>query len=428
MAAIRKDRIQIDPGKKDIGAITYAYNTTTDATGVFVSTYYFRDGESFVGQDKTWAKTDIYKSGLLHYLKLTEMPAFKGWKLILYLDEMSYENPIPAGDQGSDSYKKHLREWNEISKHPNLIFAIVNWPEYSVGVDNNGKTIDNAILRALRIKALTDFSNIPVLIRDADTLFENLVKVRTIYDELYAWEKKLCETLGEIVQTHGETLIIASQPNYHRQWHVHPKTGQNTPGCYAALTSTLGGITECMNGSLWVKCLAYIREHTKITNSNKGRTPTNLGAPTYIGKDEQLLSYVILPSIFNKVFFYYLEYIQVEGTKIVENPETPFAKTLLRQEMERYPSPYIESLGEELLPLEESANKKRKDANEKTEQTILNPASIPLALTPKLNKLMHTIFAHYITQTVMNGGGRSIGRRSRRRRRRRQKRRYTRRR
>jgi len=414
MATSRVDRIPIDPGKEDIGSVNYTYNTTVNPAGVFVSTYYFRDEKSFIGQDKTWAKTDIYKSGILHYLKITEQPAFKGWKLVLYLDQISYENPINAADQGSDSYKKHLAEWTAISSHPNLIFAIVKWPEYSVGEENNGKTIDNAILRALRLKALTDFPRIPVFVRDADTLFENIIKVRTIYDELGKWEKKLHDTLYSITQSHGETLIIASQPNYHRQWHVHPVSGQNTPGCYAALTSTLGGIKEFEDGSLWQKCLAYLRQHSQVGNSQKGRIPMNLGKPTYIGKDEQLLSYIIVPAIFKKVFFYYLEYMQVEGTKIISKPETPFADALIQQGLDRYPSPYMESLGEQPLPLETSANTKRKDANEKTETTILNPASIPLALTPPLNKLMHDIFGYYIQTASTQRGGRRKRRRTRR--------------
>jgi len=428
MATSRTDTIPIDPGKKDIGTVNYTYNTTADPVGVFVSTYYFRDEKSFKGQDKTWAKTDIYKSGLLHYLKITEQPAFKGWKLILYLDQISYENPINAADQGSDSYKKHLAEWTAISSHPNLIFAIVNWPEYSVGTENNGKTIDNAILRALRLKALADFPRIPVFIRDADTLFENIIKVRTIYDELGQWEKKLYDTLYTLTQSHKETLIIASQPNYHRQWHVHPVSGQNTPGCYAALTSTLGGIKECEDGSIWVKCLAYLRQHSQVANSKMGRIPTNLGKPTYIGKDEQLLSYVIVPTIFNKVYFYYLEYMQVEGTKIVETFNTPFARTLQEKGLDRYPSPYMESLGEELLPLEATVGRKRKDANEKTEGTILNPASIPLALKPSLNTLMHDIFGYYIQTAIQRGGGRRKRPTNRRKRRRKQRRAYTRRR
>ena len=433
----RTDTIPIDPASKDAGSIDYIYNTDTDAKGVFVSTYYFRDDGSFQGQDKKWAKTDIYKSGLLHYLKLTEQAPFQGWKLVLYIDAISWKNPINKTNQGSASYQKHLTEWNAISSHPNLVVAVVNWPEYSVG-ENDGQTIDNAILRALRIKALADFARIPVFIRDADTLFENLVKVRPIYEELLAWEAKFKETLETITASKGETLIIASQPNYHRQWHVHPTTGQNTPGCYAALTSTLGGLAEWVDprGELWGKCLAYLRTHSQVTKGPKGRVPSNIGKPTYIGKDEQLLSYVILPAMAEKVFFYYLEYIQVEGTKIVVKPETPFADTLLLAGLDRYPSPYIESLGEALLPLDASANTKRKDANEKTEGTILNPASIPLALTPSLNKLMHTIFAYYSPAAAkqggdppaaakQGGGGRKTYRRKRRRNR---KRRHTRRR
>jgi hypothetical protein len=88
----------------------------------------------------------------------------------------------------------------------------------------------------------------------------------------------------------------------------------------------------------------------------------------------------------------------------------------------------MESLGEELLPLEATVGRKRKDANEKTEGTILNPASIPLALKPSLNTLMHDIFGYYIQTAIQRGGGRRKRPTNRRKRRRKQRRAYTRRR
>ena len=398
------DQIQcnIDPDDPTKGQVIYTMNNNATLKGLFASAYYYRNTDEGKQQDTKWTKTDIYKKGLLHYLKVTESEAFKGWKLLIYIDDQSLRTPITT-DKSVVNYTMHLNEWNTIAKHPNVIFGVIQWPEYSVG-DGDGKIMDNAMIRAFRLKALTDFPKIPVFVRDADTLYENLLKERTIYDELTAWETTLKSELEKIDKETPCEIIIATQPNYHRQWHVHPVTGAKTIGCYAAVTSTMGNIAECVDGSLWRKCLAYLRSTSKVMNmtANK-RKPSNSYAPTYIGKDEQLLSYVFIPNIFDKIYFYYLEYIQVEGTKIILSDLTPFAQTLLDKGLTRYPSPYIASKGEELLPLDESAGTKRKDENTVTENTILDPKIIPLSLSKETHELMQTIFRWYLDNSKKGG-------------------------
>lgn len=398
------DQIQcnIDPDDPSKGQVIYTMNNNTEIKGLFSSAYYYRDQDEGKQQDTKWTKTDIYKKGLIHYLKVTESEAFKGWKLLIYIDSQSLHTPITT-NKSVANYAMHLEEWNTIAKHPNVIFGVIMWPEYSVGA-GDGMIMDNAMIRAFRLKALTDFPEIPVFVRDADTLFENLLKVRTIYDELTAWELTLKNELERIYRETPCKIIIATQPNYHRQWHMHPVTQAKTVGCYAAVTSTLGNIDKCLDGSLWRKCLEYLRKTSKMMNTTANkRTPSNSWAPTYIGKDEQLLSYVFIPNIFDKIYFYYLEYIQVEGIKIILSELTPFAQTLLDKGLERYPSPYIASRGEELLPLDQSAGTKRKDENTVTENTILNPNIIPLSLSKETHELMQTIFRWYLDNSKKGG-------------------------
>jgi hypothetical protein len=369
--------------------------------GVFSSTYYF--GRDFKGQDDPWSKVDVYKAGILQYLKVTEAPEFDGWKLILYTDALSLERSDTIDtsmfkvEPPPEKLEQHRKEWEQIKEHPNVIFAVVSWPEYAVGYGDKTDTIDNAILRALRFKAFHDFPSCPVFIRDADTLFENLVRVGSIVPELTRWEATLWDSLKRIFDKKSPyRMLIASQPSYQRQWHVHPDTGVKTSGCYAAVTSCLGNMPEWADGSLWRKCLEYLRGHTKIVRHPSGeRIPNNLGKPTYIGKDEQLLSYVVLQHAFERVYFYYLEYIHVEGTKVIQSDETPFGDRLIAAGYTRYPSPYKKVLGEPDLPLEESVRVKRKDANEITERTILKPEIIPLALSPETHRLMQIIFQYF---------------------------------
>jgi hypothetical protein len=116
-----------------------------------------------------------------------------------------------------------------------------------------------------------------------------------------------------------------------------------------------------------------------------------LNKPTYIGKDEQLLSYVVLQEVFKQVYFYYLEYISIEGKPIVDVSGAPFAGALKAAGYERYPSPYIKSLGQGLPnPLEGT-----KEANEKTETTLLNPALVAASMAPETHKVLQIVFKHY---------------------------------
>lgn len=398
----------IDPDNPGAGHIEYIQKGS-EPSGLFITTYYFRDADcpqcaDFKGQDATWTKTDVYKSGILQYLKVTEKPEFAGWKVLIYTDTLSLEAPTFKSTQAPERLEKHKKEWAEIEAHPNVIFGRVEWPEYAVGKAADNKTIDNAILRALRLKAFVDFPGIPVFLRDADTLFENLVKPLQTEEQkaeftgkLAAWESTLLGEIRRIFSAENSPyrILIASQPHYSRQWHKHPDTGIQTSGCYAAVTSTLGNMDAWKDGSLWRKCLAYLRKHTKIIKDpTQGRIPNNLTKPTYIGKDEQLLSYVVLQEASEQVYFYYLEYISIEGQPIVDSSGTPFAGALLNAGYERYPSPYIKSLGQTLpSPLEGT-----KEANEKTEGTILNPAIIPLSLAPEAHKALQIVFRHYHEQ------------------------------
>jgi hypothetical protein len=395
-------KTHIDPDDKTKGEIEYRFKTSEPPKGLFSSTYYF--GRDFKGQDDPWSKLDVYKAGILQYLKVTEAPEFAGWRLILYTDALSLERSDKIDPNmfktapPPEKLEQHRREWEEIKAHPNVVFAVVSWPEYAVGYGEDTKTIDNAILRALRLKAFHDFPDIPVFVRDADTLFENLVRNQTLQpSELARWEATLWTNLKGIFTPDAKyRILIASQPSYQRQWHVHPDTGVKTSGCYAAVTSSLGGMPEWADGSLWRKCLQYLRAHTKIVRHPSGeRVPDNLGKPTYIGKDEQLLSYVVLLHAFERVYFYYLEYIHVEGIKVEKTPEAPFADLLLAAGYKRYPSPYKTVLGEPEIPLDQPTPPKRKDANEVTERTILKPEIIPLALAPETHRLMQIVFQYF---------------------------------
>jgi hypothetical protein len=129
----------IDPDDPSKGTIKYKMKGGTP-TGVFSSAYYFRETDcltctDYKGQDSPWVKTDVYKTGLLQYLRVTEQPEFTGWKLVLYIDQHSIENPVfknSATSTNSARIQKHNKEWAEIESHPNIVFAVIDWPEYAL--------------------------------------------------------------------------------------------------------------------------------------------------------------------------------------------------------------------------------------------------------------------------------------------------------
>jgi hypothetical protein len=417
-AALHSQKRPIDRDDPSKGTIEYRSRRTTPYKGYFVTTYYTRDTDcddcgAYKGQDYKWAKTDIYKSGLLEYLKITETAGFKDWCVLLFTDQHTLDKPINSSIEAGPRREKHETEWNQIISHPNLVLAVVDWPEYAVGPPADGSaTIDNAVLRALRLKAFEDYPDATVCLRDADTLFENLVKIRPITEELALWEQTLLREFKAITEKQPQyKLLIASQPTYHRQWHVNPITGANTTGCYAAVTTTFGGIPQWKDGSLWRKCLDYMRKASHILTRSGERVPSDLHAPTYIGKDEQLLSYVVLPELFTAIYFYYMEYIHVEGGPITRSKNTPFADALLKAGYTKYPSPYLDLLGE---PHPTTSKGHRKDENEVTETTLLNPNSIAHSLSPETHRLLQIVFEYQIQSTTtaqqkqaaQKGGGR----------------------
>jgi hypothetical protein len=374
-------------------------NLGKDFTGLFVTTYYFRNADC-----NTCIDLPLYQTGIIHYLEVTERPEFKGWKVLIYIDAYSLQNPIFNGNTQNNALRaKHNSDWKKITEHPNTVFCVVTWPEYAL---KDATKIDEAILRAIRMKAFCDFPDTPVFLRDGDTLFPNLMgskkdatPLHNITECLAIWEKTFWDEMKKLPP---QTFQVASQPNYRAGWHVNLATGIKTNGCYAALTSTLGGIPQFKDGSLWKKCLEYLRANTKIVNG----VANDMNKPTYIGKDEQLIIYVIVPALFPTVRFYYLEYAQVEGVAVEVTADTPFAAAL--KDMKQYPSPYKESLGEALTPIPPSTFK-RKDDNEKTELTHLNTEMIRKCFSGDLNDLMKTIFKYYydkISGARQTGGSR----------------------
>jgi len=262
----------------------------------------------------------------------------------------------------------------------------VRWPEYTMGAADAVEAtaqLDNSLLRIFRFRAFQDFPHCPVFVRDADTLFENLLGKDDIAPRLAAWEVTLWREMESRAAATGRRFLVASQPHYSRDWHVHPVSGVQTTGCYAGLTCSLGGLDLWTSAALWRSCLAYVRAQSQRVLADGVYKPSDEASPRYIGKDEQLLMHVIVPAMLSHSLlqFYYLEYIEVEGAEVKDPAIRALGYT-------HYPSPYLKLQGREGEPGLHSF----KNDNEVTETVLLTPAIIPLAMEPRCHDLLVHIF------------------------------------
>lgn len=408
----------VDPDAEEVGTIHYRavqLQEGAQPAGLFSMSYYCRPTETqFKAADEVHAKPMVYRNGVLQYLRMTEQPEFRDWKLVLYVDDATLATPLGTEATLGEHLGAQKEVWATIMSHPNLILATVRWPEYTMGAGAPAQ-LDNSLLRIFRFRAFQDFPHCPVFVRDADTLFENLLGKGDIAPRLAAWESTLWMELEARAAATGRRFLVASQPHYSRDWHVHPVSGVQTTGCYAGLTCSLGGLDLWRSGALWRSCLAYIRAQSHRIMANGVYKPSDEVSPRYIGKDEQLLMYVIVPAMLSHSLlqFYYLEYIEVEGAEVKDPAIRALGYT-------HYPSPYLKLQGREGEPGLHSF----KNDNEVTETVLLNPAIIPLAMEPRCHDLLVYIFKGDMQRAgaanaSARGGARRRKRKTRRLRRRR---------
>ena len=302
------------------GLITYNYTTPSDPVGLFSLTWYFRHEPIETNRNvKTNTRGDrlqVYLLGLMNYIHCTEQPRFAGWKVVIYTDQHTLDDIQLI----EDVYPGHYATAQALFNHPNLIVAVCSWPEYYTGrkFSPNGdahqsKKIDGIILRMFRNRAFCDFHTLPVFVRDADTVFSILPSGR-VYDrfepqrnivkKVEIWEHALLVNL----QNSGKRFLVASNIQYRQGWHYNKQTQLYTMGFLAGLTTSLGGLPEwdpTNPDNLWIQSIDFVRGRSTVINNPPYRQLSNLREYTYVGKDEQIISFVWLPAIADRTFFFY---------------------------------------------------------------------------------------------------------------------------
>jgi hypothetical protein len=260
--------------------------------GVFAFTFYRREWPSNDYIDTL--ERDPYIKGLGIYLDMitSENSPFSRWKMILYSDEATYAL--------ASKYPLFLSEKVE--------FVLVSWPYYTKM--ETPTQINDDILRVMRFRAFFDFPKVPVFVRDADTIFAindfyTLQKSLATYsDEVLTWETNYLEG----AKKYPNTFIFGTSIGYKEFWHKNARTAAEAPlGALAGLQSTMPIVPCFQNESLWEECLRYIRGISIRKEVNSKVTFSNEDSSLKIGKDEQILLFILRPACNKNIFYFDLD-------------------------------------------------------------------------------------------------------------------------
>jgi len=310
----------------------------------------------------------IYLQGLLKYAELTTEAEFENWKVVIYTDKytINYFQNIHQQIM-SDTVSNVIDvleycHWLKLYSHPNVAILCVTMPEYSM--NNAGEIVEYSVIRMTRFHAFQLFPDVPVFVRDADTLFTKnpsyLFLKNDIYSEamseedklfLYNWEATFYRNFRTKNGRHP--FAIGVNDSYKKPWHYDPKQDKESFGIFAGFVSSLGGIEEWTNGVLWDSCMKYVKNHASMTpistlpsirnlyiKNNKTRKIANniskvyrfntMNYGTYIGKDEQVLIFNILPRLFPITYFYYLDVIPLNQAVFRNNSSLAKPRVLIQ--------------------------------------------------------------------------------------------------
>lgn len=275
--------------------------------GVFVFSFYthFPWGHP---DSETLAKS-IYVKGIQLYVQAVQRPdsIFHGWKIVLYTDRYTYD---------------WLRRLNhEFVSNPIVVVCVVDWPYYQrYSGDLWGGQVKGDVLRCMRLRAFFEFSQVPVFMRDADTLWavqisQHAKRIAIEPAEIYEWEASFLR--GSL--NHPNTFIFGTSLAYNRFWHRNDREKKLSPlGAFAGFQNAIPSVPCFQDPELWEQAITFIVERSKRTGERKptqmpNRTPeefevyTNNSDTTSLGKDEQILAFLILPACIRNTFFFELD-------------------------------------------------------------------------------------------------------------------------
>ena len=273
---------------------SFRYPISPEPKGVFAFSFYFPAKEKNFGRNPYLKGIDLYAKAIQR-----EDSVFKGWRIVLYVD----------------SFTSAILQEEGLLQDPVIDLVVVTWPYYTT---KDGQ-INGDVMRCMRLRAFFEYRSVPVFMRDADTLWAvsemptatGTGKVMEIKSEvLYEWEANYLRGALE----HPNSFVFGSSLAYKKFWHETDSAGVKTPlGAFAGLQSTIPFVRCFQDDILWEQILDFITARSKRVETS-GASAKRVGTRfsdeedrSRIGKDEQILVYVVLPACWDSLFFFELD-------------------------------------------------------------------------------------------------------------------------
>jgi hypothetical protein len=237
--------------------------------GVFSFVYYYLPGKPF-------SFDSVYMRGIRAYIQVCqENPAFYNWRVVIYTNQETYDK---------------IQEEDTDGIFTDVYFQVVQGEE------------DKLILRLYRFHAFFQWRDIPVFVRDADTLFPMIVDRDDFPRRIGDWES----TFLEEFRNTGKTFCVAVQPGHYQELDHHHNIYYDAAAKLGAYAGCISSLSFTAPYSLWEDILLYVKFRCRLVS---GENETGRKQSLRWGTDEQIILFVILPAMIKKTHFFYLEYV-----------------------------------------------------------------------------------------------------------------------
>jgi hypothetical protein len=350
-------QVPIYSNRPEEGTLQYLQDESTlkTAEGFFSFSYYNHD--KIRGQSWKDKGTSIYIWGLYLYTKVLEIEPFQKWKLLIYTDQYTYEK-LQALTSDDLDYERI----QALLTNPKIVFVIVNWERHM----RKEKKVNGGALRCFRSRAPFDFPDKLVLIRDADTFFDDIVSrlqfparfgprylsyIKMVAQMLQDWETGYVQVIQHVEKEMGKPLLVVGTgsnvtlslmganvkvPLYKKNYHDNEISGIKLPfGVFAGMVGVLPGVPIYQTMDAWNECVDYINYRStkgeRVTeNDNTFYRFSNNKTPQAMGRDEQMYLYILMKKSISNLFFFHIDLGDLE-TPTIEKIDLPFHEARLAE-------------------------------------------------------------------------------------------------
>lgn len=284
--------------------------------------------------DSFFSRIPQFQQGISQYIELTKREVFKGWAVLVYIDESilnltdSYEKTNTGNS--FETHKAQLEEFVVfLSAEPSCIFCKYTFPQFILPETPYHY---NFIGSMARFHALLQFPKQYICIRDADTYFPDLWDTSAFLEGSLGYNvaSKFTQYLEEweynCLQVHiakGLPILIAYEKSYNF-YNYRTKPMKIVTRFLAGLVNALPRDSSLFPEELWDSAMNFLQDdkvlykirgyHNVVAFKKSPKTfrqNTEAEGLTYYGCDEKILRYILFNAWKDKTVPFYFPYSTV---------------------------------------------------------------------------------------------------------------------